>query len=117
MQRYGNLNKWKPDNETRSFVEGLKSYHEFFWQNCVRPPRSGNPDLRYWVPKKGLPDYLVCKWTPKAVYFFVEVKTEKSKLSKIQKELFKILAEHFSIYIFTADLPEDLEIKIQLEKL
>jgi hypothetical protein len=131
LKKWGELERWRRRinkmlnlrraEATQWLTEVVfKPYHDLILDNLIKPPSSKNPDLRYWTPKRGLPDYFC--WThlpPRGeedyTYFFVEVKAQKSPFSKEQKEIFKILKNIFPVYVFRVILPEDFNFQLQID--
>ena len=110
------LKDFKPSSRRiLGFIEETKHYHAFLIENATRPHWTGKSDIGHLVAREGLPDYF-CHDYWKRKWIFVEVKAEKSGLSSVQKKVFEILKKKFDVYIFRVDLPEDLEIKIDLVK-
>jgi len=88
--------------------------------NLIKPPASGSSDLRWWTPKRGLPDYfcwtiLETKEEKETRYFFVEVKSQKSPLSKEQKEVLNLLKRIYPVYIFRVTIPENFHFQLKMD--
>lgn len=91
----------------------LYEYAEKLLQACFEVKTKNS----YKNLMRGIPDYVA--WTPRVLpekIFFVEVKAERSQLSKIQHETFEKIRRQFDVYIFRVDLPDDIMAKVNLIK-